>query len=442
VPFGPQPSADAPERTTHISRWLPVAATAVLTTFSIAFPRSAAVVFLIPVGVALILMFTDPDRRDLRVPMTPLLLAFIIFSGWSLFSATWSAAPLASLSKPLFLLGGAIGTAVLLALAGRDGAAEFTRIGLGILVGLLIGGLLLCVETITDQAISRFFYNILPKLRVGQEKHLEIQNGIVVGIAENNINRRSTVVALLLLPGALMLAQVYPMRWRRLALGALIAIANVQLIMSGHQSSQAAILVGGVAFLLALASRTWALRLVAVAWCVSCLLIVPIVTLVHSTDLHKDDKGLFLSARHRIVIWNYTAQQVSKAPWFGIGADATAAKTKARETAGGSPIKDGAFDVTAARHAHNVFLQTWYELGAVGAILLMLVGLSALAAISSLPAAVQPFLIGQFAAVAGMIAFSFSMWQLWFQGAIGIGILALVAGIRARSTTPEPANDP
>lgn len=412
-----------------------IAAVAALIVYAIVFPRSAAAIFLVPVVLALGQLIVKGGHQRPALPVGPLLASTLALALWSMITAAWSAAPLASLSKPLFFMGGAIGIGILAILAPHHGKQTLQRVALGILFGSIIGGAFLCIETIWDQPVTRFFYNLLPVLRSGQEKHLSIENGVVMSIAENNINRRAAIVTLLLIPAALAAASAKGARVRWGGLASLFAIAAILMRFSGHQSSQAAIAAAGVAFLLARVSPKWTAVLAGAAWCISCLLVVPIVLSLHATGVHKDENGLFLSARHRIVIWNYTAEQVLKAPFFGVGADSTAAITLANEQSHSSKLtpKDGQFEPTAARHAHNVFLQTWYELGAVGALIFTAMGIFALTAITSARASLQPFLIAEFAAIAGMIAFSFGIWQLWFQGAIGLAILALLVGVAAQT---------
>jgi hypothetical protein len=70
------------------------------------------------------------------------------------------------------------------------------------------------------------------------------------------------------------------------------------------------------------------------------------------------------------------------------------------------------------------------------------VGLAAMTLVARAPTAVQPYLLAQFAAVSGMLAFSFSVWQLWFQGAIGLGALAiLVALLSTLQSAEHPGSD-
>jgi hypothetical protein len=86
-----------------------------------------------------------------------------------------------------------------------------------------------------------------------------------------------------------------------------------------------------------------------------------------------------------------------------------------------------------ARHPHNIYLQTWLELGAIGAALLLGVGLAWLWAIGPWP----PFLQGSayaLFAVGGAVGVSgFEFWQTW--------MLAVVTLPGARCCSPSVFQD-
>ena len=72
------------------------------------------------------------------------------------------------------------------------------------------------------------------------------------------------------------------------------------------------------------------------------------------------------------------------------------------------------FPRTMGHHSHSLYLQTWYELGAVGALLLAIAGAVVVMLIFLLPASAQPFAAGAFATFAIVGAFAWGMWQSWF----------------------------
>jgi hypothetical protein len=98
---------------------------------------------------------------------------------------------------------------------------------------------------------------------------------------------------------------------------------------------------------------------------------------------------------------------------------------------------------TTGHHAHNIYLHSWYELGAIGALLLAVAGTTVIMLIFLLPASAQPFAGGAFAAFALIGAFAWGMWQSWFMCAIGLVPLYLRVATAAVQTASGglPADD-
>src|SRR5262249_45759158 len=78
-------------------------------------------------------------------------------------------------------------------------------------------------------------------------------------------------------------------------------------------------------------------------------------------------------------------------------------------------------------HSHNVYLQAWYEAGAVGAIFMLGVGLLIIRSFADARSSTQPILYALFAACALIGAFSFSLWAPWFMASFGLA--AIFAGL-------------
>jgi O-antigen ligase len=152
------------------------------------------------------------------------------------------------------------------------------------------------------------------------------------------------------------------------------------------------------------------------AWIAACLGVVPAVRLARQFDLQNAD-WLQLSAQLRITLWNEIALLVPRAPLLGVGADMTyVVRPDMHEIPAAAPSIFMGLPIT---HPHNVYLQVWYELGLVGAVLLTVLGIMVLREIARLGTAQRPYALALFAAVAVQIGFSYSIWQIWFMCLFG-----------------------
>lgn len=159
------------------------------------------------------------------------------------------------------------------------------------------------------------------------------------------------------------------------------------------------------------------------------LLVVPIAVASYSADLHQT-KWIPKTGQARIILWSVTAVNVMEAPLFGVGVAAT--KALDERVADQSEQREGhAYPQRTGRHAHNIFMQTWYELGAVGPVILLGLGLLILRHLFRLTDAVQPYAIASFVSAAIIGAFSWGIWQTWFMAAFGIWALLLMLILEA-----------
>lgn len=355
---------------------------------------------------------------------------FALLALYLLINATWSLDPESARGKV-----GWFAAVVVLAFAASRAISGFdearSRIAAhAFLAGLIAGLIFILVELVTDRALTRFLYNVLPFTRPGP-KNLVVVDGKVVRIADFEMNRNVAVLLLLLWPALLCLRQL------RATLTAVLLFLGVAaaILLSQHETSKIALGVSAIAFLAVLAAPTLARRGALLAWSLAFVLAVPIAALSYQAALHQSE-WLPYSARARIVLWGYTAERIPDAPLLGIGLGSThKLHSRLKDNPNAVVIADTvqpgeSFVWGRGPHAHNGFLQAWYELGAVGAGLLLAAGLGVLWSIARLPAAAQPYIIAQFAAFLVIAAFAWGIWQSWLMALTGL--VPIYAAMAAR----------
>ena len=303
-----------------------------------------------------------------------------------------------------------------------------TEAAKGLVIGLLTGVGFLTIEVYSDQAIQRAVYNLLqlPRGLMQPERHFTWTGDHLVSIRLSHINRNFAVASLLLFPAIAAALGLYGrVRGAWIAgLGSVLVLLAV--FGSKHESSKVSIVAGALILACSFASIAWVRRVLAGAWILACLAVLPVSLLAHRYDLHNAT-WLQSSMRHRVVIWNHTAEAALKSPVIGIGAYMTyVLGPKLNNDPAISD--DGIYHRTLSRHAHNVFLQTWFELGAIGALLLAACGLAMLSAIGGLREAVQPFALATFATAMSMMAASYGIWQAWYLALFGLTAVACAIG--------------
>ena len=180
-----------------------------------------------------------------------------------------------------------------------------------------------------------------------------------------------------------------------------------------------------------------------VIWILATLAVVPASRIAYDNGL-QNSTVLAGSARARIVIWNFEAQQIPEAWLFGRGIQSVIYYDQLQAPT--ATVVPG--ELSAQRnghHSHNIYLQIWYELGAVGALLFSIAGLLILRRIASMPTRSFPFAIAAFASVTAIMAFSWGLWQHWYFAAVcmSAAVLALASrgertgGMRGAAETPS-----
>lgn len=358
------------------------------------------------------------------------------FVGWSAASALWSVAPLLSLTKSL--VAGLIIAGVIVvmerAAACRDGDAS--RLGEGVWMGVLVGALFVLVEALTDRVLMRAVVNTLhikPE-SLKPQMFFYWQNGRLFLVAVDELNRQ--MVALALFAGAALLAARATLRrpWAGVAAAVIFGAVAIAIANSGSETAKLALVVGAATFAIAMLSRKVAFGLLVAGWLSATLLIVPALQVVHGAGVDASpvlakalERG---SARARFDILNAFVARIGEAPIIGHGANAA-------YVLGPQEIDDMAGKAAApakaplAQHPHNAYLQIWFDLGAVGALLFAGFGLAILGCLRRLRPDEQPFAFATFASAAAILAPSYGLWQFWYMTMFAVGAIAIGLAIRA-----------
>lgn len=335
--------------------------------------------------------------------------AALLFAFWAVLSAAWAIDPVWSLETwarvvPTILAGG-----FLVLHCSRQPPERRQRLAIWLLAGFALAATIMVIEGVADRALNLVLAHLVDQVPDSGSFRL------------NRMNRGATALAILVWPAAAALAGRLPeaRRWAVLLLPAAIAV-----LLSFFVSTAALVgcVIGLVVALMTLAAPRLAGRALLAAVAIL-LLVMPLVAQNLADRGWADDETLDLSLRHRVFIWNFTAEEAAKRPFTGWGLDAS------RDLASNDERFDAAHSALPL-HPHNAALQIWVELGAIGVLLggtLLLLVLARQRREPPLAAALDGGLAASFLAI-GFI--SYGIWQYhWL-------VVPLAAAALMRVTPP------
>ena len=353
------------------------------------------------------------------LPRQPALAACLLFGAYVLLTASGSVDPLAGVGKGALLV-----ALVLITFAAAEAAATLEtatlrRAAFAFAAGAFLGALFLMFELSTDGLATRTAMNTMPLLKPSSLKHVKITAGEVTSLNLSKLDQNVNLAMFHLWPGLLALSGLSSTR-RMIAMVLFFAAIAVVVSISKHDSSQVALIGSSLVVLLAWKWRQLMIRGLAVLWCAAFAFVIPASFVAYQAGLHLAE-WLPNSARARVILWEYTAEQIPSRPLLGVGVDSTPRLSEQQKATLTREQPEGfIYPRTMGHHAHNIFLQTWYELGAVGALLLAVAGATGVLLIVLLPVSAQHFAVGAFAAFALVGAFAWGMWQSWFMCAVAL----------------------
>jgi hypothetical protein len=344
-------------------------------------------------------------RQAFSALTSPLGAAVLAFFGWCLVSIGWSEFKLVSLHAfGEFWLSAAAAFVVAMTLGRR-----IPPKGFWLLTGAMVLACLMMV--------------------------IELRSGLVlrraIGMrADSFIFNRPVLTLLVLTPP---LAAWY-LGLRRYGWAYVLAIL---LLVSGtalESESDAAVL-GLIIVCLAFPVAWFAPRFTRVSWAIALggvMIAAPYMGLIGERLITPSMHEVMASghSRERIDLWSSFGSAVREQPLLGAGFGVS---PRMAETAVARKVPAERRPMLAIGHPHNVALQIWAELGAVGIVLALMVVLLMLQAVSRQPPLTRSATFTLIAGAAPVAFVGHGAWQGWWAASLGAAIIWMLAANRIQS---------
>jgi O-antigen ligase len=396
-------------------------------------PESAP--FLLPLAVLAPLLWTPREGLAARLWGRSLLARVLaVASAYLLINASWSTDPtLAYIGVATFFVASVVLHIVITTVSTLD-REPVRAMAIGFFAGFVISAFLVSIEVVLKHPLHLQVFAAFPAL-TPQVSGSVVEAGILKSLPSHFLNRHIAALTFLIWPALLIAGTLASSSRARIVLLTCLVPVIPAVFASDHESSKVALAGGVAAFCVLLLTPRLGKPLLAAAWILACVAVVPLAHIAYDRQLHKAD-WLQPSAQQRIVIWGVTSAKVAEAPLFGHGL--VAARALGRKEKESPKYEAGSpYMVSTGPHAHNVYLQVWFDSGLVGIALMVSIGLFALTAISRVARAHQPALYAAFATGALMAASSFSIWTRWFLASYALAAIFAVLAAKFATTARE-----
>ena len=323
--------------------------------------------------------------RRFPVPDFRVSLALVLLLAWCAIASAWSVEPVQSLVLAVRVAAiVAAGMILFAASAALDDAAR-VRVGLWLLTGFALSLAYMAVEIGLDYPLLRSFKEPRP------------------GSEAVRFNRGAVALALIVWPVVACLWARGP-GWKALGIPALLGIASFFLESA---AATLGLVAGFVTVLLALAQRRAGLVLTIAASVVVFVAMPFAARLMHGHGWHRAD-WLAGSAQHRVEIWNFSVERIAEKPLLGWGFDGSRHVGDLFREAGEANPR------IVSLHPHNAPLQIMLEVGAIGAVIALVLLWLIATRLDSLPRRMRECGQATFIAALAIGCVAYGQWQNWW----------------------------
>jgi hypothetical protein len=405
--------------------------TAFLIVVGVTVVATRGIAVLLPLLALVTVLFALYERTALRIftRAAPVTAAFGILLAYALLSTSWGVSPQDSIPHVSIAITLLASAHAISAWIGEQQEPRLRHIVFWTTVAFGVGLMWLTFDVLAEQAIKRWFVNGFDFLRPQVEnKHYRFDQNGYVWLTLSDLNRNIAAVNLLLWPVLMCATLLWSGSKKTIIMAALFAAAGACTFVSSHETSKLAFIVASLVFLLAHLSVRAVKGLLIAGWVATIIGTIPIALYAYSGLQLHEANWVQSSGRDRIVIWADIAERALERPLLGVGARTT----NELNDLGTVSLKQPEAERTRkiGRHPHNVYLQAWYELGGVGAILLGVAGLIALTQVLKFPAFTVPFSLAMLTSMSIELALCWDIWQRWFFALICFSAVMLVLALR------------
>lgn len=391
-------------------------------------PKGVAPLF----GVAaliLVVLHAVEYRRWPRLPRGGATLAFALFVAVALFSVFWSPTPEVSLRHGLSFAVTVFAGLTIVGVAGQLDARGIKTVRYWVLFGGAASWMFLLGEMMGDATLTRWLLGLFGKTLPKSNATAYLNAGLAVAAAYVWI-------------------WIYTIRVRfsLAAAAAGFALTLFVLAQSEADSALVAVVAAMAAFSLGafLPKRAPAIAAGVIALGIIFAPFIPFVFPDPLTDNPLTTR-MSHSAQHRLYIWRNVAEKVAEHPVIGHGFDTVRSfygdedKVWVRFGGENPDLFWHNWFEPIPLHPHNIALQVWAELGALGAGAYLAVLLVILAQVARSLAGrmARASAIATFTAVLTMALISFGAWQSWWMAAQWLIAATAVAIMRDDVDLPE-----
>jgi len=396
-----------------------------------------ATVIALPTLFVMVLALARIERVSLRTLLKPvpeaLPIAALLMFG--MLSAAWSADARATLASTVTAAFALFAWLAIHRWLGEQPGRRIRHMAIWFVIAVLAGGGVLLTELLSDQLIRRVIIDAFGLMPTTPNRHYWLDAGGSVRVPDWDLNRSVAVANMFLWPAVLCALSCWAGWTRGVLTVLLIACTAVATGVSNHETSKLAIAAGLLCFGLASLRPRLAIGLTALVWTVAVLGSVPAARIAYDPLALHEAPWLQETAQARILIWSDVANNVADAPIIGSGVrSGLVLNDRGKLAQARSPDTTGV--PTVPRHAHNVYLQTWFELGLIGAALFLAAGLAALRALARMSERAQPYALATFAVFMAEIFSSWEIWQSWFLALFALTPVYLVLAVRSAEGGP------